>query len=141
MTGTSCISWNQLLRIPVFTSFFVFSDQNRNLFFFLFYSKRKISWIPAFAGMTSPLSSPKTTPMSSPTWLGIQCFLSFSLLFSFSVIPEINKGESMLFFSLTSKEKNTSWIPRFFSFYFNISGHNTSMKIITLILFLWLLYN
>ena len=52
MTGTSCISWNQLLRIPVFTSFFVFSDQNRNLFFFLFYSKRKISWIPAFAGMT-----------------------------------------------------------------------------------------
>jgi len=33
------------------------------------------------------------------------------LLFSFSVIPEIFKQESMLFFSLILKERNTSWIP------------------------------
>ena len=51
--------------------------------------------------------------LSSPTRLGIQCFLSFSLLFSFSVIPEILKHESMLFFSLILKERNTSWIPAF----------------------------
>ena len=44
-----CNSWNQLLRNPVFTSFFVFSDQSRNLFFFLFYSIRNTSWIPAIA--------------------------------------------------------------------------------------------
>ena len=65
------------------------------------------------SGWPGMVSSSKAHPLSSPTRLGIQCFLSFSLLFSFSVIPEINKGESMLFFSLILKERNTSWIPAF----------------------------
>jgi hypothetical protein len=79
-----CNSWNQLLRNPVFTSFFVFSDQSRNLFFFIFYLKRNTSWIPAIAlndregtcGMTRLLSSLKV-------FIGIrECFeiLKISIL-------------------------------------------------------------
>ena len=49
--------------------------------------------------------------LSSPTWLGIQC-LFFSLLFSFSVIPEIFKHESMLLFSLTLEEKKLPGFPQ-----------------------------
>ena len=96
-----------------------------------FEEERNTSWIPAFAGMTkrcvrndNTFVIPESTPtvileifyrgssnLSSPTWLGIQCF---SLSFSFSVIPEIFKQESMVFFSLTLEEGiNTSWIPAF----------------------------
>ena len=82
---------------------------------------------------SSNLSSPKTTPMSSPTWLGIQCFLSFFVIlifcnswnqllrkpYSHFIVYVWRKNCYTLMFlswihvSFYFEEINTSWIPAF----------------------------
>jgi hypothetical protein len=53
-------------------------------FFYVFFCHSQLDWestviviLKIFYWESSNLSSPKTTPMSSPTWLGIQCLFSF----------------------------------------------------------------
>jgi len=45
-----------------------------------------------------PLSSPKTTPLSSPTWLGIQTFLSFICLKNKYFLDSRFRGNDIFFF-------------------------------------------
>jgi len=78
MSSPTWLGIQCFLSFSLLFSFSVIPEINKgeSMFFFsLTLEERNTSWIPAFAGMTSPLSSPKTTPMSSPTWLGIQALL------------------------------------------------------------------